>query len=67
MPVQGWFRKDLKRMAKSMLLGRSARIRPYLRQDVIKEWLAYKGNLWPRHGVKLWLLLTLEIWLRAQE
>ncbi len=66
-PVQGWFRKDLKRMAKSMLLGRSARIRPYIRQDVIKEWLAYKGNLWPRHGVKLWLLLTLEIWLRAQE
>ena len=63
-PVQGWFRKDLRRMAKSLLLDRRARIKPYIRQSVVKEWLDYKGGLWPRHGVKLWLILTLEIWLR---
>jgi asparagine synthase (glutamine-hydrolysing) len=63
-PVQGWFKRDLKRMARGMLLSRHARIRPYIRQEVLREWLAYRGNLFPRHGVKLWLLLTLEIWLQ---
>lgn len=66
-PVQGWFRKDLRRMARGMLMSRRARIRPYINQSLVKEWLAYRGSLWPRHGVKLWLLLTLEIWLRSNE
>jgi asparagine synthase (glutamine-hydrolysing) len=66
-PVQGWFRRELRRYARGLLLDRRARTRPYLNPAVVSEWLAYRGNLWPRHGVKLWLLLTLEIWLRAQE
>jgi asparagine synthase (glutamine-hydrolysing) len=66
-PVQGWFRKDLRRLARGLLLGRNARTRPYLNRDVVREWLEYRGNLWPRHGVKLWLLLTLEVWLRVNE
>jgi asparagine synthase (glutamine-hydrolysing) len=66
-PVQGWFRKDLKRMARGLLLSRSARIRPYLSQELIREWMAYRGSIWPRHGIKLWLVLTLEIWLRENE
>jgi asparagine synthase (glutamine-hydrolysing) len=66
-PVQGWFRRELRRFAHGMLLDRRARTRPYLNRAVVREWLAYRGNLWPRHGVKLWLLLTLEVWLRAQE
>lgn len=66
-PVQGWFRNELKGFARAHLLHRQSRIRPYLNQDLIREWLDYKGCLFPRHGVKLWLLLTLELWLRAQE
>lgn len=66
-PVQGWFRQELRRFASDLLLDRRARIRPYINREVIKQWFAYRGNLWPRHGVKLWLLLTLEVWLRAQE
>jgi asparagine synthase (glutamine-hydrolysing) len=66
-PVQGWFRKELKHFARHHLLGRHARTRPYFNLDVVREWLDYKGSLFPRHGVKLWLLLTLELWLRAQE
>jgi asparagine synthase (glutamine-hydrolysing) len=64
-PVQGWFKKDLRRYAKSMMLGKDARIRPYLNQSTVAEWLNYEGCLWPRHGVKLWMALTLEVWLRA--
>lgn len=66
-PVQAWFRQDFKRYAASRLLGRGARIRPYLNQELIRTWLRYQGNLWPRHGVKLWLVLTLEEWLRAHQ
>ncbi len=66
-PVQGWFQRDLKRYARAHLLSRRARIRPYINQNVVREWLDYRGNLWPRHGVKLWHLLTLELWLRVNE
>jgi asparagine synthase (glutamine-hydrolysing) len=64
-PVQHWFRNELKGFAHAHLLDRRARIRPYLNQDLIREWLDYRGCVFPRHGVKLWLLLTLELWLRA--
>ncbi|MGV3720324.1 MAG: asparagine synthetase B family protein, partial [Actinomycetota bacterium] len=66
-PVQDWFRRDLRRYARAMLLARNARTRPYLNRSLVREWLEYRGGLWPRHGVKLWLLLTLEVWLRVQE
>lgn len=66
-PVQGWFRRDLRRYSAGLLLGRRARIRPYLNQQLLRQWLSYRGNLWPRHGVKLWLVLSLEVWLRAHE
>jgi asparagine synthase (glutamine-hydrolysing) len=66
-PVQYWFRKSLKKYAEQMLLDRKAMTRPYLNADLIRRWLDYKDNVWPRHGVKLWLLLTLEVWLRMQK
>ncbi len=66
-PVQAWFKRDFKRYAASRLLSRGSRIRPYLNQDLIRTWLRYQGNLWPRHGVKLWLVLTLEEWLRVNQ
>jgi asparagine synthase (glutamine-hydrolysing) len=66
-PVQRWFQRDLKRFARGMLLSRQARVGAYLNREMIAEWLAYRGSLWARHGVKLWLLLSLEVWLRAQE
>lgn len=66
-PVQGWFQRELKGYARGLLLSRGARIRPYVNTQLVREWLAYRGELWPRYGVKLWLLLTLELWLRVNE
>lgn len=67
-PVQRWFQKDMRRYAADLLLSRQARIRPYLRQDIIREWLSYKSPApFARQGVKLWLVLTLEVWLRENE
>jgi len=64
-PVRHWFRHDLRGYATRRLLGLDARTRDYVEPGVIREWLRYEGGLWPRYGIKLWLLLTLEEWLRA--
>ncbi len=66
-PVQGWFARDLRPLARSLLLSRRSRIRPYLDQTLVREWLEGRSHLRPRAGVKLWLLLTLELWLRVNE
>ena len=66
-PVRHWFKHDLRAYATRQLLGRDARTREYVDGKVIQEWLRYEGGLWPRHGIKLWLLLTLEEWLRVNE
>lgn len=64
-PVQLGFRKYWQREAKALLLSRQAAIAPYLNQSLIREWLNYRGDTWQRYGVKLWLLVSLEIWLQV--
>ena len=66
-PVQGWFRRELWLYARWMLLRPGARIWAYVNRRVVWEWLRYEGAVWPRYGVKLWLLQALEVWLQAQE
>lgn len=66
-PVQYWFKNNFQRQAKSLLLNRNAEIAPYLNQDLIKQWLNYRGDAWRRYGIKLWLLVSLEIWLQVQK
>jgi asparagine synthase (glutamine-hydrolysing) len=64
-PVQLGFRTYWQRQARSLLLDRRAMIAPYINQDVVKEWLSFRGDVWGRYGVKLWLLVSLEIWLQV--
>jgi asparagine synthase (glutamine-hydrolysing) len=64
-PVQLGFRKYWQRQARSLLLNRRALIAPYINQNLIKEWLNFRGDIWSRYGVKLWLLVSLEIWLQV--
>ncbi|MGB3640649.1 MAG: asparagine synthase-related protein [Rivularia sp. (in: cyanobacteria)] len=66
-PVQYWFKQLWQRRAKSLLLNKNAEIAPLLNQDLIKQWLNYRGDAWQRYGVKLWLLVSLEIWLQVQK
>jgi len=63
-PVQLGFRQYWQREAKALLLNRKAAIAPYLNQSIIRNWLSYRGDPWQRYGVKLWLLVSLEIWLQ---
>lgn len=63
-PVQKWFRGPMGRYARGLLLDRRARTAPYLRREMVRDWLDYRPLPFPRHGVKIWLALSLEIWLR---
>ena len=65
MSMQQWFRHLWYRQAKELLLNRNAAIAPYLNQNLIREWLNYRGEVFPRYGLKLWLMVTLEIWLQV--
>lgn len=64
-PVQRWFRERWHRRAAALLLSRHARTRRFFNQDVVRDWLDYRGDVWGRYGVKLWLLVSLELWLQA--
>jgi asparagine synthase (glutamine-hydrolysing) len=64
-PVQTWLRGPLRALAHDLLLGRQARTRGLFQPATIRAWLRGEGALYPRQGGKLWLILTLELWLRA--
>ncbi|MGD1806539.1 asparagine synthetase B family protein [Dapis sp. BLCC M126] len=64
-PVNFWFREIWQRRTRNLLLSKKAAIAPYLNQDLIKNWLNYQGDTWNRYGIKLWLLISLEIWLQV--
>ena len=63
-PVQLWFHRYWQRKTKQLLLSRNSEIAPYLNQQLIRDWTNYQGDTWKRYGVKLWLLVSLELWLR---
>jgi asparagine synthase (glutamine-hydrolysing) len=64
-PVQQWLHGPLRDLGHDLLLGPTARARGLFRPETIESWLRREGTLLPRQGGKLWLLLTLELWLRA--
>lgn len=66
-PVQLWYRKHWNARARKLLLSKNARIAESLDQQVIKEWLDYRGDVWARYGVKLWLLTALETWMQVHD
>ncbi|MFD0312786.1 asparagine synthetase B family protein [Streptomyces flavalbus] len=66
-PVQQWLGGPLRELAGDLLLGRAARQRGLFRPDTVRTWMRGEGTLLPRQGGKLWLLLTLELWLRAYD
>jgi asparagine synthase (glutamine-hydrolysing) len=64
-PVQQWLRGPLRTLAHEVLLDRKQH--PFLDMRTVRSWLRGEGALLPRQGGKLWLVLTLELWLRAYE
>ena len=63
-PVQRWFKGPLKGMFADLVLSGDSRCGAWLERSLLEDWLAYRPMTPPRHGVKLWMVLTLEIWMR---
>ncbi|MEV7525138.1 asparagine synthase-related protein [Streptomyces sp. NPDC091371] len=66
-PVQQWLTGPLRDLGHELLLGRRSRQRGLFRPETIRTWLKGEGALLPRQGGKLWLVLTLELWLRSYD
>lgn len=64
-PVEAWFAGPLLPFARERLLDRST-LHGLVDRAWMERLIAGKGlGLRPRRGIKLWLLLTLEAWLRT--
>jgi asparagine synthase (glutamine-hydrolysing) len=63
-PLGTWFRGDLKGYVHDHL-GGGALLRTYLKDEAVDDVLAAHAAGQADHGQRIWLMLTLEIWLRT--
>lgn len=64
-PVQYWFRGEMKRYARKILSPRAIRREGIFDPTRVKQLLSYNIEEGPgRYGIRLWMLLTFEIWRR---
>ena len=67
MPLDRWFRSDLKSYVEGMLCSSGSRIRAHLNPEAIDHLDAEHQQRIANHGHSLWTLLTLEVFLRREE
>ena len=64
-PVHYWFKGNLKRYAKGILKKRTLREAGLFNPDRVQQWLRYDTEQTSgRYGLRIWMLLTFEIWRR---
>ncbi|CAK8713414.1 Asparagine synthase (Glutamine-hydrolysing) [Candidatus Electrothrix aarhusensis] len=64
-PVHFWFRKDLRKYAHKILSRREVKRAGIFNPDRVQALLNYDTEHGqPRHGLKLWMLITFELWRR---
>jgi asparagine synthase (glutamine-hydrolysing) len=65
-PVHYWFNKELRSFTKDLLLHRNAKIRNLIERSTLQNLIDFKGGgIRPYYGDRLWLLLSLELWMQA--
>jgi asparagine synthase (glutamine-hydrolysing) len=64
LPIDHWFRHELREMAYDVLLDGRARRRGYFRPEVVRRYLDEHMAGKARHHFRLWNLLMLELWHR---
>ncbi|MDX1946572.1 MAG: asparagine synthase (glutamine-hydrolyzing) [Pirellulaceae bacterium] len=63
-PLDQWFRGELRDLTRDALLSPSARTRAYLRSDAVQKLLDEHDQRYFDHSARLWALVMLEMWLR---
>jgi asparagine synthase (glutamine-hydrolysing) len=64
LPLGTWFRGELRDYLREMLLSPDSRIRDYLRAETVAQVYAEHVGARGDHENRLWLLATVELWLR---
>ncbi|MGE0703955.1 MAG: asparagine synthase (glutamine-hydrolyzing) [Vicinamibacterales bacterium] len=64
-PIDRWFRQELREMAYDLLLDEQARHRGYFRPEVVRRYLDEHVQGVREHQTRLWVLLMLELWHRT--
>jgi len=62
-PLDAWFRGDLRDYLRDTLLAPGARLRSYVDQDYVGQLITAHLERRANHGHRLWTLLTFERWL----
>ncbi len=63
-PIDHWFRHELKELAHDVLLDDTAGERDYFRREYVEHLLAEHQSNTFDHAYRLWSLVILELWLR---
>lgn len=63
-PLDRWFRAELKPMAHDLLLDQTARHRGIFRTEVVERLLLEHASAQFDHSYRLWALVILELWFR---
>ncbi len=61
-PLDSWFRDELKPLLESTLLGSTCLDRGYFRENVLRRMLNEHATRQADHSSRLWALLILELW-----
>jgi asparagine synthase (glutamine-hydrolysing) len=65
-PLDRWFREDLRPFADGMLNTTATRVFDHLDRDAVRAMLTEHRSGGRNHGHALWTLLTLEVFLRQE-
>jgi asparagine synthase (glutamine-hydrolysing) len=63
-PLDHWFRHDLRELTHDVLLGETARQRGFFRPDSVQRLVAEHETGKADHAYRLWALLVFELWTR---
>jgi asparagine synthase (glutamine-hydrolysing) len=66
-PLDRWFREDLRQYLDATLGAEDARVRRYLVPATVDRLIAEHQSGRRDHGQPLWMLLTLEVFLRRED
>jgi asparagine synthase (glutamine-hydrolysing) len=64
-PIGGWFRNELKGLLLDLLSPAAVRARGVFEPDLVERLVREHVEGRRHHGPKLWLLVNLELWMRA--
>jgi asparagine synthase (glutamine-hydrolysing) len=63
-PIENWFKGDLKNYAEELLLSDKATDRGFFKKDAVKKILDTHNNTKINFAYHIWALITLELWFR---